>query len=206
MRPDRLVAVLGTGTEVGKTWVSAAVLSRLHAAGVPVAARKPVQSFGPCDVETDAGVLALATGEAPEQVTPRHRWYAMAMAPPMAAAFLGLPLPRLDDLVAELAWPDGIEVGVVETVGGPRSPIADQADSAGLAAAIEPDLSVLVTHAGLGAINATRLSAPVCPQPLVVFLNHFDGGDLHDRNRRWLEAEGLDVVVDVAALARCLRA
>lgn len=206
MRPERLVAVLGTGTEVGKTWVSAAALTRMHEAGAAVAARKPVQSFRPCDVETDADVLALATGEAPEQVTPRHRWYAMAMAPPMAAAFLGLPLPRLDDLVAELAWPDGVEVGVVETVGGPRSPIADEADSADLAAAIEPDVSMLVAHAGLGAINATRLSAPTCPQPLVVFLNHFDGGDLHDRNRRWLEAEGFDVVVDVATLARRLRA
>lgn len=206
MRPDRLVAVLGTGTEVGKTWVSAAALTRLRrGAGVRVAARKPVQSFGPCDVETDADVLALATGEAPEEITPRHRWYAMAMAPPMAAAFLGLPVPRLDELVAELAWPDGAEVGVVETVGGPRSPIADEADSADLAAAVEPDLAVLVAHAGLGAINATRLSAPACPQPLVVFLNHFDGGDLHDRNRRWLEAEGFDVLVDVAALAARLR-
>lgn len=206
MRPERLVAVLGTDTEVGKTWVSAATLSCLrHEAGVRVAARKPVQSFAPCDVETDAHVLALATGEAPEEVTPRHRWYAMAMAPPMAAAFLGLPVPGLDELVAELAWPDGIDVGVVETVGGPRSPIADEADSVDLAAAIEPDLCVLVAHAGLGAINATRLSAPACPQPLVVFLNHFDGGDLHDRNRRWLEADGFDVVVDVAALARRLR-
>ena len=206
MRPERLVAVLGTDTEVGKTWVTAAALTRLRReAGVRVAARKPVQSFSPCDVGTDADVLALATGEAPEEVTPRHRWYAMAMAPPMAAAFLGLPVPRLDELVAELAWPDGVDVGVVETVGGPRSPIADEADSVDLAAAIEPDLCVLVAHAGLGAINATRLSAPACPQPLVVFLNRFDGGDLHDRNRRWLEADGFDVVVDVPALARRLR-
>jgi hypothetical protein len=47
-----------------------------------------------------------------------------------------------------------------------------------------------------------RLCAPLCPTPLVVFLNHFDGGDLHDRNRRWLDSEGMDVVVDPAELAR----
>jgi dethiobiotin synthetase len=202
VRPDRLVVVLGTDTGVGKTWTSATVLSRLADRGVAVAARKPVQSFAPCDVETDASVLALATREAPEQVTPRHRWYAMAMAPPMAAAFLGLAVPTLDELVGELSWPaDGVEVGVVETVGGPRSPIADEADSADLAAALSPDLSVLVAHAGLGAINSVRLCAPLCPQPLVVFLNHFDRGDLHDRNRRWLQSEGFEVVVEVGELA-----
>jgi len=206
VRPDRLVVVLGTDTGVGKTWTSAAVLSRLVALGMAVAARKPVQSFAPCDLETDASVLALATGEAPEQVTPRHRSYAMAMAPPMAAAFLGVAVPTLDQLVAELDWPAGVEVGVVETVGGPRSPIADEADSADLAAALSPDLSVLVAHAGLGAINSVRLSAPVCPQPVVVFLNHFDRGDLHDRNRRWLQSEGFDVVVDVGELASRLTA
>lgn len=202
MRPDRLVVVLGTDTGVGKTWTSAAVLSRLAETGLGVAARKPVQSFAPCDVETDATVLALATGDDPKQVTPRHRWYATAMAPPMAAAFLGRPPPTLDELLAEVDWPPGTQLGLVETVGGPRSPVAEDGDSADLAAALEPDLAVLVAHAGLGAINSVRLCAPVCPLPLVVFLNHFDRGDLHDRNRRWLQGEGHDVVVDPGELAR----
>jgi dethiobiotin synthetase len=195
------VVVLGTGTGVGKTWTGAWVLGRLRGEGVAVAARKPVQSFAPCDVETDADALARATGEHPEEICPRHRWYAMAMAPPMAAAFLGVAPPTLAELLAELVWPPGIEVGMVETVGGPRSPLADDADSAALAAALDADLAVLVAPAGLGAVNAVRLGAPACPRPLVVFLDRFDGGDLHDRNRRWLQAEGLDVVVDPAELA-----
>ena len=203
MRPERLVVVLGTDTGVGKTWVAANVAARLKARWITVAARKPVQSFGPCDAETDADVLAMATGEAPEDVCPRHRWYAVAMAPPIAAAFLGIEPPALEALVAELEWPaDQVDVGLLETVGGPRSPIAGDADSAGLAAAVEADLIVLVANAGLGAINAVRLSAPVVPGPLVVFLNRFDGGDLHERNRRWLEAEGFDMVVDIGELAR----
>lgn len=202
MRPERLVVGLGATTGVGKTWASAAVLTQLRARGMAVAARKPVQSFAPCDAETDADLLALATGERPDDVCPRHRRYAMAMAPPMAAAFLGVTPPLLADLLGELVWPEGTQVGLVETVGGPRSPVADDADSAALAAALEPDLTLLVAHAGLGAINAVRLCAPICPQPLVVFLNHFDGGDLHDRNWRWLQADGLDVVVDPVALAR----
>lgn len=196
-RPERLVVVLGTGTEVGKTWVAASVLSRLAKTGLTVAARKPVQSFAPCDAETDADLLGRATGEPPEVVCPAHRWYAMAMAPPIAAAFLGSEPPSLDELLSELSWPaQGVEVGLVETVGGPRSPLADDADSAEFAAALDADLHVLVAHAGLGAINAVRLCAPVLPTPLVVFLNRFDGGDLHDRNRRWLQAEGHEVEVD----------
>ncbi|HET7722753.1 MAG TPA: hypothetical protein VFK43_22490, partial [Acidimicrobiales bacterium] len=142
----------------------------------------------PCDTETDADVLARATGEETDTVCPPHRSYGMAMAPPIAAAFAGTAPP--------------VEVGVVETAGGPRSPIAADADCAALAAALGADLSVLVAHAGLGAINAVRLCAPTLPAPFVVFLNRFDNSDLHDRNRRWLQADGYDVVVDVADLAR----
>jgi len=203
VRPELLIVVLGTDTGVGKTWASAHVLTLLREAGATVAARKPVQSFAPCDLETDARLLALATGEAVEAVCPPHRSYAMAMAPPMAAAFLGRPAPALAELIAELTWPDeAVAVGLVETVGGPRSPLASDGDSAALAAAVDPDLAVLVAPAGLGAINAVRLCGPALPRPTVVFLNHFDGGDLHDRNRRWLEGDGFDVVVDVRELAR----
>ena len=193
----------GTGTGVGKTWTAARVLARIRDHDLTVAARKPVQSFAPCDHETDADVLARATGERPEDVCPRHRWYATAMAPPIAAAFLGVAPPTLGDLLAELAWPDErVDVGLVETVGGPRSPVTSDADSAALAAAVEPDVAVLVAPAGLGAINAVRLSVPTLPQPVVVFLNRFDRSEVPDRNRRWLDADGFDVVVDVDELAR----
>ncbi|HVL07129.1 MAG TPA: dethiobiotin synthase [Acidimicrobiales bacterium] len=203
MRPERLVVVLGTGTGVGKTWVSAKVLARLKAGGASVAARKPVQSSAACDIETDAHLLGLATGEPAGTVCPPHRRYAVAMAPPIAAAFLGTAAPALEELLAELSWPEErVDVGVVETAGGPRSPIAADADSAALAFALHADLAVLVAHAGLGAINAVRLCAPTMPEPFVVYLNRFDKSDLHDRNRRWLQVDGFDVVVDLAELAR----
>jgi dethiobiotin synthetase len=203
VRPEHLVVVLGTGTGVGKTWVAAKVLARLKSGGATVAARKPVQSHAPCDPETDARILSLATGEDPDTVCPRHRSYAIAMAPPIAAAFLGTEPPALADLVEELVWPDEqVAVGVVETAGGPRSPVASDGDSAALAAALDPDLTVLVAHAGLGAINAVRLCAPTLPQPFVVYLNRFDNGDLHDRNRRWLQGDGFEVIVDLAELTR----
>ena len=206
-RPRRLVVVLGTGTSVGKTWVGADVLARLRGQGTVVAARKPVQSFVSGDGPTDADVLATATGERPHEVCPAHRWYPVAMAPPVAARALGERPFAVADLVGELSWPAGTEAGWVETVGGPRSPVADDGDSAALAAALGCDLAVLVADAGLGAINAVRLSAAALAGVgnLVVLLNRYDGGELHRSNRDWLEADGLDVVADTEGLAARVR-
>ncbi|TML87469.1 MAG: dethiobiotin synthase [Actinobacteria bacterium] len=207
-RPDRMVVVAGTATEVGKTFVAAALLVRLAAAGSRVAARKPAQSYAPGDLRTDADVLAAATDDDPTAVCPRHRWYETPMAPPMAAEALGRPSFTVADLVTELDWPDAVDVGVVETAGGVRSPIAGDGDCASLASALGPDLVVLVADAGLGTINAVRLSAgAVAPLPLVVLLNRFDPTEeLHERNRRWLAGrDGYDVVTTVAALGERVR-
>lgn len=203
------MAVLGTDTGVGKTWVTAAVLRALARDGLRAMARKPVQSFHPDDPAPDAVVLAGAGGERPEAVCPRHRWYEMALAPPMAADALGRPPFTVMELAAELVWPDGAAVGLVETVGGPRSPVAADGDSADLAAALSPDVAVLVAPAGLGAINSVRLSAAALAAagvaPPVVFLNRFAGTDTDRRNRRWLGDEGFDVVTTVVDLAGRLR-
>lgn len=195
-RPDGLVLVAGTGTEVGKTWWTAAVARALRSADIAVAARKPVQSFEPGDDATDADVLAEATGVPPDEVCPRHRWLDVAMAPPMASDVLGLEAFTIADLVAELRWPEGCTVGFVESVGGPRSPLASDGDTVDLASVLRPDLVLLVADAGLGTINAVRLCAEVLGTPLVVALNRWDGtDDLHRRNREYLEAD-FDVVVD----------
>ena len=206
-RPSRLVVVLGTGTEVGKTWVSCRLLEQLRAAGVAVAARKPAQSFDPPDADagppTDADLLARATGELPNDVCLSHRWYPVALAPPMAADHLGLPPIRVDDLVDELRWPASVTVGLVETAGGVCSPIAPDGDGATLAHLLGADLAVLVADAELGTIHAVRSSAAaLAPLRVVVVLNRFDGADdLHRANRAWLsDRDGFDVVTDVAEL------
>jgi dethiobiotin synthetase len=201
-RPARLVFVAGTGTAVGKTWTAAAVLARLRSAGLQVGARKPAQSFDAGDGPTDAEVLAAATGETPHDVCPRHRWYARALAPPMAADALGAPPFTVGDLVGELYWPDGVDVGLIEGAGGPRSPIAADGDNVRLASAITPDLVLLVADAGLGTINAVRMSAAaLAEEQVVVVLNRFDEHDpLHRRNRDWLSCrDGLDVVTGIEA-------
>jgi dethiobiotin synthetase len=195
-RPGHLVVVSGTGTDVGKTWVAARLACALGERGIAVAARKPAQSYAPGD-ETDADVLARATGDDPRRVCPAHRWYEVPMAPPMAAEILGRPAFTIAALVAELEWP-AVDVGLVESAGGPRSPLASDGDTVDLARALAPDLVVLVADAGLGTINAVRLSvsvlAPVAP--VCTILNHYDDADdLHRRNRDWLATHATQTVV-----------
>ena len=202
-RPERLIFVVGTGTEIGKTWVGAHLLEAVRARGRNVAARKPAQSFGPGEGPTDAEVLATATGEDPEAVCPKHRWYEVPMAPPMAADALGKPRIEIAALARETEFSDGIDLGLVETAGGVRSPLAHDGDTVDLIGLLGPDAVVLVGDAGLGTINAVLLSyAALAPVRVHVFLNRFDAGDtLHVANRTWLsERFGLHVVTDVADL------
>jgi dethiobiotin synthetase len=193
VRPHRVVAVVGTGTDIGKTWVAARLLTDLRAAGLHVAARKPAQSFAPDDdaAGLDAAVLGAASGESAEEVCPKQRWYEVPMAPPMAAESLGRASFTIRDLISELVWPaDAVDVGLVETAGGVRSPLAADGDCLDFCAALAPDLIVLVADAGLGTINAVRLNiASIAPlgAPTVVVLNRFDNrSDLHRRNLEWL--------------------
>lgn len=222
--PDRLVLVCGTGTEVGKTWVAARLLEELRGRGLAVAARKPAQSFD-VDLEadrlgerTDAEVLGQASGEDPEVVCLPARSYHRAMAPPMAAEMLGLDPFTVGDLAAELRWPvPAVDIGLVETAGGVRSPQASDGDAVDLGRLLRPQIVLLVADAGLGTINGVRLSTEAlsplvgdrsapdhtgsdhaggASARLIVALNRFDEEhDIHRRNRQWLsERDGFEVV------------
>lgn len=205
-----MIVVAGTGTEVGKTWAGARLAATLRDRSVTVQARKPAQSFEPDDPleGTDAAQLGAATGEEPTTVCPAHRWYTVAMAPPMAADALGREPLALDVLVDELAasWGDTpADVRMVELAGGIWSPIAHDGDCLDLTRVLAPDAIVLVADAGLGTINAIRPAvaalAPIAP--VTTLLNRYDEGDeLHRRNRDWLaDRDGFEVVTSVEALA-----
>lgn len=205
-RPERLAVVAGTGTEVGKTWVTAALARWLTAAGATVAARKPAQSFAPGDVDTDAALLAAATGVAPEVVCPAHRWYPVPLAPPMAADALGRPRITVEDLVAELDWP-AVGVGLLEGAGGLCSPIAHDGDTLALVERLRPDLVVLVADPALGVVSDVRLAArALAGTDLLVVLNRYEPlEDAHRRSLEWLcTVDLLTVVTDVAAAGRAL--
>ena len=200
-QPRSLLIVAGTGTEVGKTWAARQVLLQARQRGLRVAARKPAQSYLEGEGPTDAEQLGAVSGEAPQQVCVPHRWYPVPMAPPMAAEVLGRAPLRLDSLVSDIVWPAPVDLGLVETAGGLRSPIAHHADNVDLIERLAPDAVLLVADAGLGTLNAVRSALPaLVGRNVRVLLNRYDEmQDLHRRNRKWLEREGVRVMTDVAA-------
>lgn len=203
-RPSLLIGVIGTNTEVGKTWVTTQLLATLKLRGTRVAARKPVQSYAPDDINTDAALLAGASGEDVAEICPAHRCYPLALAPPMAAQALGRGPLQMAEIISEIHWPAHIDIGFVETVGGVRSPLTSDGDSLDLLRRLEVDRMLLVADAELGTINAIRLTlAAVGAMPTVVYLNRFKrDNELHELNRRWLtEQDKLTVITDVHSLA-----
>jgi dethiobiotin synthetase len=207
-RPGQVVVVVGTGTDVGKTWVSAALLAGTLAAGMTVAARKPAQSFEPGGGLTDAEVLGAVTGEDPLAVCPGHRWYAVALAPPMAAEALGLPPIAQRDLLDEIVWPEPrVDLGLVEMAGGVASPIADDGHPVDFVHALEPDQVILVADPALGVISAVRTSlvslavgeptrTTVDEGQVVVVLNRYDPEDrVHELNAKWLRTRDRTEIV-----------
>jgi dethiobiotin synthetase len=146
----------------------------------------------------------------------------------MAADALGRRRPTMADLVGDLDWPPGaVDVALVETAGGVRSPQADDGDVTDMISVLAPDHVVLVADAGLGTINSVRLSLAAlattgasgaahggAPAPVVI-LNRFDpASELHRRNLAWLRhTDGTDVTETTgrwlesltARLGRCPR-
>lgn len=203
-RPALLIGVIGTNTEIGKTWVTTQLMATLKLRGTRVAARKPVQSYAPDDINTDAALLAGASGEDVADICPAHRCYPLALAPPMAAHALGRGPLRMKEIIGEIHWPADIDIGFVETVGGVHSPLTSDGDSLDLLRRLEVDRMLLVADAELGTINSVRLTmAAVGATPTVVFLNRFRrDNELHELNRRWLtEQDRLTVITDVHTLA-----
>ena len=141
---------------------------------------------------------------------PAHRWYAIAdgttdgrrRARPAAVH------DRRPGRASSRPRPTPA-ITIVEGAGGPRSPLAADGDSVRLGRALDADAVVLVAPAGLGTINAVRLSAAAlragraAATRLVVALNRFDGDDdLHRRNHGWLAGEGFHLVTDPGRAGR----
>lgn len=159
--------VAGTGTDVGKTYVTAALLRALKAAGHAVDALKPVVSgFDPASPQgSDPAVLLRALGRplTPETLAEMSPWrFGAPLAPDQAAALEGRAL--LADEVIALCQQRMTDAGdallVIESAGGIMSPLDSATTMLDLAAALQAPV-LLVTGAHLGAISHTLTAARV---------------------------------------------
>ena len=158
----RAVFVAGSGTDVGKTYVTASLVRALRAGGRRVRVCKPLASGlppldDPAFAASDPAVLLAAAGVevSPETLETCSPWrFAAPLSPDMAAAAEG----RRVSLAEVTAWTcavlaePGFDIGLVEGVGGVMSPVTADATGLDLAEALGAPV-LLVCGSYLGAIS-----------------------------------------------------
>lgn len=155
--PTPGVFVTGTGTEVGKTVVAAAIARTLADEGRRVAVFKPAVTGLDEEGETDHALLRRASGstQSDGEIAPYR--YGPPASPHLAAAMAGEEIApeRLQRAAAEAAA--GAEAIVCEGVGGLLVPLSASYLVRDLAADLGYPL-VIVAAPGLGTINHTLLT------------------------------------------------
>lgn len=155
------VFVTGTGTGVGKSVVSAAIVHQLAATGQRVAAFKPVvtgldepDATWPMDHE----LLAAATGwQDAAGVTPYT--FGPAVSPHLAARKAGVSIEPEHLIAAFADLAESADCVVCEGVGGMLVPLVEAPAYSVLDLMLALDLPVVVAaHPDLGTISDTRLT------------------------------------------------
>ncbi len=154
------IFVTATGTDIGKTFVTAGLIQHWRAAGRHVDALKPVMTgFDPAKAEdSDAGVLLKALGRPVtaaeiERICPWR--YAAPLSPDAAARRENRPLP-FDNLVAFSRRAITAATGtlLIEGVGGIMVPLDDRHTVLNWMTALNVPL-VMVTGTYLGTLSHT---------------------------------------------------
>ena len=149
----------GTDTEIGKTFVTCALLLRAGQLGLTAAGIKPVAAGTDAagrneDVER---IRAASNVELPTDVINPYR-FAPAIAPHLAAAEAGVSIDFARIAAACASARQWADLVIVEGVGGFRVPLGVDRDSADLAVALALPV-ILVVGLRLGCINHALLTA-----------------------------------------------
>ncbi|MBM4359353.1 MAG: dethiobiotin synthase [Deltaproteobacteria bacterium] len=142
------VVMVGAGTNVGKTHVACALAVELVRRGLPLVARKPVES-GYVEPASDAAALARAAGH---PILRPFRALDEPVSPHRAARRAGVTL-ELSDL---LAWCGDEPCSLIETAGGLLSPLGPSLTNLELTVALAPTAVVLVVANRLGTLHEVR--------------------------------------------------
>lgn len=158
------IVVLGTGTDVGKTFVTIRLAAALKAAGRRVLALKPVESGAPAGEAGDAGRIAQAAGHDP--VLSRWR-FARPVSPHLAARETGasIDVSELGAWVAAQEQAGQPDVTIIETAGGVLSPLSADRTNLDLALELEPARWLVVAPDSLGVLHDLSASLRVLPRP-----------------------------------------
>jgi dethiobiotin synthetase len=193
--------VTSTGTSVGKTFVSCALLRGLRARGLRVAGLKPIET-GCAPAPQDALALAEASGRMTLAHSPR--WYRAELpaAPYAVELETGFPPPRIQSLISEIeVIASSHDAVLVEGAGGLLVPLDRDHNMADFARALGLPL-LMVAEDRLGVLShvftavesaqqrGLAIAALVLNQPALV-----DPNDASVRTNRLILAERLGLPV-----------
>lgn len=149
--------VIGTDTEVGKTFVACRLAKLLVEMGMRVGVYKPVASGSIDSSPSDRELLREAANQfcELEQVCPQQ--FAASVAPPVAAAMEGRTVDEALLLTGANWWLGRCDLLIVEGAGGALSPISPRQTVLDLAVQFGYPL-LLVVGNRLGAVNHTLLT------------------------------------------------
>ena len=158
------IFVIGTDTDVGKTWVSALIIREARSSGISAGGCKPVCSGAQ---ETDGGTvwqdieaLFEAAGGEFDRDLICPQTFAAPFAPPVAARLESRQVNS--GLLRESVrrWDGCVDLLVTEGVGGLMCPLTESEVVADLARDLGYPV-ILVAHQRLGVINHTLLTIEV---------------------------------------------
>lgn len=174
------IAVVGTGTGVGKTVVTAGIASWFRETGVGARAIKPAQTGFPPD--DDAGFVAEACEDT--EAATCLAYLEPPLAPRVAAERTGESLEYdalLEGCRREL---ERTPVSIVEGIGGLRVPLAGDHEVLDLMADLSA-VAVVVTRSGLGTLNHTALTVDALERRGVdvhgIVCNEYEGASVAER-------------------------
>ena len=149
--------VIGTDTEVGKTFVACRLAKLLVEMGMRVGVYKPVASGSIDSCPSDGELLRDAANQLCEleQVCPQQ--FAASVAPPVAAAMEGRTVDEGLLLTGANWWLGRCDLLIVEGAGGALSPISPRQTVLDLAVQFGYPLLLVVANR-LGAVNHTLLT------------------------------------------------
>jgi dethiobiotin synthetase len=199
--------VLGTGTAVGKTFVTCAVARALRRRlpATPIVGLKPIETGMSATTRSDASMLeTVSFGASPPVHHPLYS-FAAPLSPHRAAAMENTRI-SVDTIVDWLhAYNHTLPYNtwqLVETAGGVFSPLAPSVTNAQLALALEPSIWMLVGADALGVLHDLTATLEAMrhlarsPDLIVLSAARVDGST----GGNALEARELGIAMPVATL------
>lgn len=172
--------ITATGTDLGKTWLTAGVVAACRVRGAPVRALKPVMSGFDAAHPADCDAVKVGTGGTADEIAAIAPWrFAAPLSPDLAAAREG----RQVDFAALVDWcraeiDANNNLLLIEGIGGAMVPLDTHHTVRDWIAALGlPTLLVVGTHLGALSHTLTALAAlrEVGSAPAAIIVNESAG-------------------------------